>query len=141
MVDDFEPLMRLYAELHRDEPVELNERLRDIFLKILNNEELILLVGTDDGKVIGTCYLNIIPNLSRRASRYAIIENVVTTQVERNKGYGQAIIRAALEQAWTRGCYKVMLQTGSRRESTHNFYQSCGFLSGEKFAFVARPPA
>jgi hypothetical protein len=46
----------------------------------------------------------------------------------------------ALESAWKAGCYKVMLQTGSKKESTHKFYSSCGFAGGEKFAFNARNP-
>ena len=34
---------------------------------------------------------------------------------------------------------KVMLQTGSRRESTHAFYRSCGFDPDEKTAYVSHP--
>ena len=78
--------------------------------------------------------------MTRNVSPYCVIENVVTEQALRNQGYGKAIIKHALEFAWSHGCYKVMLQTGSRRESTHNFYKSCGFSADDKFAFVARPP-
>jgi hypothetical protein len=46
----------------------------------------------------------------------------------------------ALESAWKAGCYKIMLQTGSKKESTHKFYASCGFVEGEKFAFHAKNP-
>ncbi len=57
----------------------------------------------------------------------------------RNQGFGKAVVKFALDYAWKSGCYKVMLQTGSKRESTHRFYRSCGFAEGEKFAFIARP--
>jgi hypothetical protein len=43
----------------------------------------------------------------------------------------------ALESAWKAGCYKAMLQTGSKKEITHKFYAACGFIEGEKFAFNA----
>jgi GNAT superfamily N-acetyltransferase len=51
------------------------------------------------------------------------------------------IIRHALQYAWDNGCYKVMLQTGSKRVSTHNFYKSYGFDCEEKFGYIARPSA
>jgi hypothetical protein len=41
----------------------------------------------------------------------------------------------ALESAWKAECYKVMLQTGSKKESTHKFYASCGFV-GEKSSLL-----
>jgi GNAT superfamily N-acetyltransferase len=90
--------------------------------------------------VQSTCYLNLIPNISRGASPYGIIENVVTEETLRGQGFGKAIIGHALRFAWDRRCYKVMLQTGSKRHSTHNFYKACGFSGDDKFGFVARPP-
>jgi GNAT superfamily N-acetyltransferase len=98
------------------------------------------LVLEENGKIISTCYLNIIPNLTRNASPYAVIENVVTDLAFRNQGFGQKLMKFALESAWKAGCYKVMLQTGSKREGTHKFYAACGFVEGEKFAFNARNP-
>jgi hypothetical protein len=49
------------------------------------------------------------------------------------------VLRAALNLAWSAGCYKVMLMTGSRKEETLRFYERTGFVSGAKTAFVARP--
>ena len=94
----------------------------------------------EKGKIISTCYLNIVPNLTRNASPYAIIENVVTDEMFRKQGFGKMTIQFALDYAWKAGCYKVMLQTGSRKESTHEFYESCGFVAGEKFGFIAKNP-
>jgi hypothetical protein len=42
-----------------------------------------------------------------------------------------------LDEAWSLGCYKVMLMTG--REDAHAFYEKAGFKAGVKTAFVARP--
>ena len=44
-----------------------------------------------------------------------------------------------LNIAWSEGCYKAMLQTGSRKAATHAFYRSCGFSADEKKGYVARP--
>lgn len=83
--------------------------------------------------------LNVIPNLSRSAAPYAVIENVVVDKTRRSTGLGKTIMAATLEQAWAAGCYKAMLMTGSKRPSTHAFYRSCGFDPAAKTAYLAKP--
>ena len=136
---DFDAVLALYAQLHPDDGATPRERSRTVFEHILSQPHLELIVAQAKDAVIGTCYLNIIANLSRAASPYGVLENVVVDQRIRGQGIGQAIVAFALARAWQAGCYKVMLQTGSRRESTHGFYRSCGFSADDKFAFVARP--
>ena len=48
-------------------------------------------------------------------------------------------VLSASRTAWAAGCYKVMLMTSSRRESTHAFYRACGFSDTVKTAYLARP--
>jgi len=138
--DDFARVMELYAQLHPSDPVVEDGSDRHVYDEILTTRNLHLFVLEDrDGAVNATCYLNVIPNITRQASPYGIIENVVTEISLRNQGLGKKIIGYALQFCWERGCYKVMLQTGSKREATHNFYKACGFSANDKFAFVARP--
>jgi GNAT superfamily N-acetyltransferase len=136
---DFAPIMRLYSQLNRDDPTDLTARLRATFDEILATESLHLMVLERDGAVVGTTYLNLIPNLTRGGRPYAVIENVVMDQDLRGLGLGKRLMAATLEAAWAAGCYKVMLATGSRRESTHAFYRACGFSSDDKMSYVARP--
>lgn len=139
---DFARVMELYAQLHPDDPAPEAGAARRVYDEILATPNLHLFVlEDDDGTLNATCYFNFVPNITRQLSPYGIIENVVTEASLRNRGLGKEVIRHALEFAWARGCYKVMLQTGSRRESTHAFYKACGFSADDKFAFVARPPA
>ena len=139
---DFAGIMALYAELHPEDPALADGSDRQVFDQILAAEGLHLLVlEGEDQRLDASCYLNVIPNITRAAAPYAIIENVITRKARRNTGLGKAMIGHALNVAWSAGCYKVMLQTGSRRESTHRFYRSCGFRDDDKFAFVARPPS
>ena len=56
----------------------------------------------------------------------------------RQQGYGTAVLQAAMEEARSRGCYKVMLLTGSKRESTLRFYEKAGLHAGQKTAFHTR---
>ncbi len=137
--DDFEGVLRLYRQLNPDDPVLEDGADRRMYESILGTHNLHIFVLDVGGLIHATCYLNVIPNVTRSASPYGIIENVVTEERLRGTGLGKAIMQHALEFAWSADCYKVMLQTGSRRESTHAFYRACGFSGDEKFAFVARP--
>jgi GNAT superfamily N-acetyltransferase len=89
--------------------------------------------------VVATTYLNVIPNVTRSASPHAVIENVVVEERLRGTGLGKQIMGSTLRVAWSAGCYKAMLMTGSRRPSTHAFYLACGFSPDAKRAYLARP--
>lgn len=138
-VGDIKNIRRLYAQLNPDDPEVTDGRDLATLATIENSKWLLLFVGLIHDRIVATCYLNVIPNLSRDASPYGLIENVVVDLEFRNEGYGKEIMRHALDRAWKLGCYKVMLQTGSKRESTHKFYESCGFSADDKLAFVAYP--
>lgn len=137
---DFSDVMRLYRQLQPGDPVLEDGTDRAAFDAILVASHLHLFVVDSETGLASTCYLNIIPNITRSASPYGVIENVVTDVTLRRAGLGRTVMEHALGFAWEAGCYKVMLMTGSRREATHNFYKSCGFKTDEKFAFLARPP-
>ena len=137
---DFEGIINLLRQLNPEDPVITDGRDKVIFERILKESNLRILILEESGKIIATCYLNIIPNLTRNGAPYAVIENVVTDAAFRNQGFGKKLMAFTLESAWKAGCYKVMLQTGSKKESTHKFYAACGFVEGEKFAFHAKNP-
>jgi ribosomal protein S18 acetylase RimI-like enzyme len=136
---DLEAVRTLYEHLNRSDPILPADQLLGAWMDLLRNHAVTCLVAQVQGEVVSTCTLVIVPNLSRSARPYAFIENVVTHEQHRRKGLGTAVLRAALELAWSRGCYKVSLITGSTREETLRFYERAGFKRGEKTAFVARP--
>ena len=109
------------------------------FAQILHSPGLHLFVLEANRAIVATTYLNIIPNLTRSASPYAVIENVVVDETLRGTGLGKHIMAGTLRAAWDAGCYKAMLLTGSREPATHRFYRSCGFSPGAKTAYLARP--
>ncbi|MGI9327427.1 MAG: GNAT family N-acetyltransferase [Pseudomonadales bacterium] len=138
---DFDEVMKLYRQLQPNDPVLTNGKDRATFNLILDDDRLQLyVVEGDSGKLTSSCYLNIIPNITRSASPYGVIENVITEASLRGNGLGKRVVHHALDAAWSAGCYKVMLQTGSNRESTHAFYRACGFSGDDKQAFVAWRP-
>ncbi|MBO0813126.1 MAG: GNAT family N-acetyltransferase [Microlunatus sp.] len=137
---DFDAIMALYRQLHPHDPPVTDGSGRATFEQILDTGWLQLCVLELDGTVIATTYLNLIPNITRSARPYAVIENVVVDAERRGRGYGKMIMAHTLQRAWDAGCYKAMLMTGSRRESTHGFYRACGFSADDKTGYTARPP-
>jgi GNAT superfamily N-acetyltransferase len=124
---DLEGLAALYPHLNpSDEPISLDlaaSRL-DAIEQIPGSEVLLGLLGTE---LVTSCTLIVIPNLTRGGKPYALIENVVTNALQRGRGYGTRILRAAVAAAWEADCYKVMLLTGSKQPSTLKFYENAGF--------------
>ncbi|MCG5466573.1 GNAT family N-acetyltransferase [Micromonospora sp. MED01] len=137
--DDFEQIIGLYRQLNPDDPVLHDGSDVAAFQQILGSPALHLFVLDVDGVVVATTYLNVIPNLTRSASPYAVIENVVVEESRRGTGLGRLIMAGTLQAAWDAGCYKAMLMTGSRTPATHAFYRACGFSPDAKSAYLARP--
>lgn len=140
--NDLDQLLDLYTHLHSAD-IESPERqvVEAVWREILANPNYRYFGGIVGRRLISSCTLSVIPNLTRGCSPYGVIENVVTHAQHRNKGCGKAILAHALDSAWSSGCYKVMLLTGRKDEATLRFYQSAGFDGDEKRAFIAKPEA
>jgi GNAT superfamily N-acetyltransferase len=136
---DFQDVLRLYRQLQPEDPVLRDGSDAASFGLILRSPGLHLFVLEIDGAIVATTYLNVIPNLTRSASPYAVIENVVVDETFRGTGLGKQIMAGTLRAAWDAGCYKAMLLTGSRNPATHAFYRACGFSADAKQAYLARP--
>ena len=112
--------------------------MRDTWNQILEDANHHLLVYELEGKIVSSLACVIIPNLTRGARPYALVENVVTLEDCRGRGYATECLRRARQIAEECGCYKIFLMTGAKKESTLNFYRNAGFDSDEKTAFICR---
>jgi GNAT superfamily N-acetyltransferase len=132
-------LLELYCHLHPSDPkLPVTADVERLWQKILADPHILYLVAEVDGKIISSCTLAIILNLTRGARPYGLIENVVTHPDFRRQGFGTRLLQAALELAWEQDCYKVMLLTGRKDEATLQFYQQAGFEAGVKTGFIAK---
>ena len=137
---DLPGLLALFQFLNPDDPLlSVDDTLKRHWQGILDNKDLHYIVACAKDKLISTCNLTIVPNLTRSARPYGLIENVVTHPDYRRRGMGTRVLQHALAIAWKQDCYKVMLLTGSKDEATLRFYEQAGFVRGEKTGFVARP--
>lgn len=133
---DLVGLLELYTQLHNNPVPEQSEKLSQLWQRILNDENHHIIVAEEDEKIVSSCVLMIIPNLTHAQRPYALIENVVTDCEYRKKGLASACISYAAELAMTENCYKIMLMTGSKEQSTLDFYKHCGFNMNDKMAFI-----
>ncbi len=133
---DLPDLLALYIHLHDNPLPKIDERIEKIWARIISDENHIILLGCVGDEIVSSCALVIVENLTHGQRPYALIENVITHPLHRKKGYASQILNAAKETAAERGCYKIMLLTGSKKESTLNFYRRAGYNSEDKTGFV-----
>ena len=129
-------LLELYLNLHESSVPKMTEHVKSVWDTIINDNNHHIIVNEQDGKIVSSCVCVIIPNLTRNVRPYAFVENVVTHSDYRGKGYATDCLNYAKELAKKAECYKMMLLTGSKEDSTLNFYTKAGYNSTDKTAFI-----
>ncbi|MBO6302882.1 MAG: GNAT family N-acetyltransferase [Ruminiclostridium sp.] len=133
---DFDGLFKLYMQLHDNPFPEKDERVTALWERILTDKDHHIIVAEVEEKIVSSCVCVIIPNLTHGQRPYAFIENVVTDKDFRKKGYATACLNYAKDIAKRENCYKMMLLTGSKEESTLKFYERAGYNKNDKTAFI-----
>jgi len=133
---DLNELLNLYLFLHEKNIPENSEYLENTWKTIIEDINHHIVVNEVNGKIVSSCVCVIIPNLTRNIQPYALIENVVTNEGYRRKGYATECLNYAKEIAIKNNCYKMMLLTGTKNENTLAFYKSAGYNSDDKIAFI-----
>lgn len=128
-LDDLAQVIKLLKddELGRDREsanlVDYQHGLRAI-IESVNDDFLVAIV---DHEIVGCFQLTIIPSLSRGASKRAQIESVRVKSCYRGKGYGQEMMRWAIDFSANEGCRLVQLTTDKTRNLAHDIYTGLGF--------------
>jgi GNAT superfamily N-acetyltransferase len=139
--DDLASLLALFRVSEVSSAAEPLARAERIWAETLSHDGLTVFVCEDGTKIVSTCMLITAPNLLRSGRRHAFLENVVTHPEFRSRGFGRAVVLAALAAAWEQDCHHVFLQSGRADPRVHRFYEGCGFEPGLRMAYVAKRPA
>ena len=134
--EDLKQLLTLYLDLHETDVPRNSSHLQNTWEQILGDANHHVIVFEEEGRILSSCVCVVIPNLTRGVRPYALVENVVTHRNHRGKGYASACLAYAKNIAKENGCYKLMLLTGAKEESTLDFYRKAGFNSSDKTAFI-----
>ena len=104
-------------------------------------DEILLKGGTEyfvafkDNRMVATCNITVISNLTHDRRPFALIENVVSHPEVRGEGFARKVVEMALDHARDQNCYKVILLSASHRKDAHEFYEKLGFSSKTKTGF------
>ena len=136
--EDLEGLLALLRHLSSQDYGLAEAEARRIWARIEASPGMTVFVADHDSRPVSTCTLIVVPNLTRGGRSLALIENVVTLPDLQRRGFGRAVMNAALDEAWAQNCYKVMLLTSARQPGVLDFYRSVGFETGRKTGLEIR---
>jgi GNAT superfamily N-acetyltransferase len=137
--EELNGLLDLYKYLNPDDPdMKGTEFIKALWKEVFNDPGRYYFVVEEDGLIVSSCTLMVMKNLTRSGRPFGFIENVVTHEDYRKRGYGTAILHKAVEVAKENNCYKVILLTGRKEENTLRFYEQAGFEKGVKTGFIMR---
>lgn len=130
MRDDIETIVAMLADdplgATRESPDDLAPYL-DAFVVIDADPHQLLAVVEQEGRIVGTLQITVIPGLSRKGATRALIEGVRIHRDARSGGLGTRLIEWAISQARERDCRMVQLTTDASRVDAHRFYERMGF--------------
>ena len=133
---DLPGLMKLYTHLHNNPLPDINKELIALYNEILMDKHHHIILACEEDGIVSSCVLAIVLNLTHGQRPYAIIENVVTAEEVRQRGYASSVLAYAQRIARENNCYKIMLLTGSKQESTMSFYEKAGYNRNDKTGFI-----
>jgi GNAT superfamily N-acetyltransferase len=139
--DDLDGLLALYTYLNpNDALLPPRAQIVALWKEIVANPMLNYFVVEQGNRLISACNLTIVPNLTRGARPFGVIENVITHPDFRRQGLAKLILEQAVDTARQAGCYKVMLLSGTKRPEAHALYEKVGFRKDTKVGFDLRLP-
>jgi ribosomal protein S18 acetylase RimI-like enzyme len=86
-----------------------------------------LFVAEQEGRVVGSLQLCMLPGLSSQGASRALIEDVRVASDCRSRGIGEQLVQWAVGEARSHGCALVELLTHHTRLDAQRFYERLGF--------------
>lgn len=99
---------------------------RDGLAEIVGNGNCVLFTARVDGDIVGGLTLAMYP---LPTGLKVWIDDVVVDTAARGHGVGEALSRAALDEARRRGAKEVDLTSRPKREAANRLYQRMGFVA------------
>jgi len=93
-------------------------------------------IGELDGKIVSSCFLVVIPHFARMGKPYGLIENVITHEFHRGRGFATEVLKYAIKVARKNNCFQIMLLTGNKSDEVTKLYEKVGFEKGIKTGFI-----
>ena len=111
---------------------EIAQEYLDAFAKIDSDPNQYLMVLENDGEVIGTCHLTLMPSLTFSGSTRLHIEAVRINSSIRGQNLGQQMIEFAINWGKEYGATIIQLTTNKERPDALRFYEKIGFKASHE---------
>lgn len=105
----------------------LDRKYIEAFKQIDGDHNQYLMVVEDDGEIVGTCHLTIMPSLTFTGSIRMQIEAVRIDEEKRGQKIGEWMMRTAIEYGKSKGASIMQLTTNKKRLKAKVFYEKLGF--------------
>jgi GNAT superfamily N-acetyltransferase len=137
--EDIEAIRHLLGQLQENEHIfEVGDQaFASAWDEIQNSPSVTCFVAEVSGSVLATMTIAVIPNLTRGARPFAVLQNVVTSKSHRGTGIGRALWNHVAVYAWSKNCYQVLVQTG--KPNAVDWYLNNGFTKGKVGMMMQAP--
>ena len=96
-------------------------------MDIMNKQSsAVKFVAKENGQEVGRAFLYLISN-DLHSEPYGLLEDVFVEETGRGKGIGKALVRAVIDEAKKRSCYKLIATSRTSRAEVHAWYERLGF--------------
>lgn len=133
--DDLHGLLTLYTQLNDNEMPVVDDRVKAVWQRMLQQTCIHTLVAEETGRLLSTVTVTILDSLTHGQRPYALVEYVVTDRAHRGRGLAQSLLELARQTAANAGCYKIMLVTGQSEPGVHRLYRRAGYSAEGKTAY------
>ncbi len=140
-INDLDAVLGLYQELRPHDPQLDRAFAAEKWAEIINDSKTDIIVADVAGTLASTCALSLNLSIANGARPFGMIEHVITAKSHRRQGLSREVLAYAIELAWQKNCYKVMLLSGEQLHGAHKLYESVGFKGGIEKGFVIKPSA
>ena len=130
---DAAEIARLYAQLVANPAVRVDpQRLAE--LAVAPDAAVLVLEGT--GRLLGTVFLALCPDVMFGTRPFAVVENIVVDDHARGQGIGALLLAEAERFCLAANCSKSMLLSTAERIDAHRFFERAGYAGDRKRGFV-----
>lgn len=107
------------------------KKMTENFDWMQTNSDYFLLGARDvNNKLVGSLLAIVCRDVSGECRPFMVLENMIVSGICRGMGIGKQLIQQAECIARQRGCFYIMLVSGSQRKEAHRFYESLGYSIG-----------
>ena len=134
LIDDLPTIVSLLADDvlgqgHENMGPPLHSDYVDAFEAINNDPNQVFVVFEVEGAIIGCLQLTFIPGMSRQGTWRGQIESVRVSSETRGVGFGQEMIKWAIDKCRERGCRIIQLTSDKTRQDAAESYRTLRFVA------------